>query len=210
MTRRIALCRIGHVLFSTTQTPPPDLSRAGTADLCDIHHQHPVDETTESDFRIVQPLFKHYGKLKSCLGKISTVRCYENNPLVRKVKPGVEISHSISDQALEEAGVGRVLVVDGGASSRCALLGDNLAQMAYENGWIGIIVNGYIRDSADINEMPLLVKALGTYPLKSSKRDPGLRDVPVSFAGVTFHPGEWLAADGDGIVVSKKPLFNQN
>ena len=71
----------------------------------------------------------------------------------------------------------------------------------------GIIVHGCIRDSADIRQMPLLVKALATYPLKSSKRDPGLRDVPVHFAGVTFIPGHWLAADADGIVVSEKPLF---
>lgn len=74
----------GRVLFST-KTPPPDLSRAGTADLCDVYHPHSVDEVKESGFRIALPLFKDYGKLKRCLGKISTVKCFENNPLVRKV-----------------------------------------------------------------------------------------------------------------------------
>ena len=96
------------------------------------------------------------------------------------------------------------MVVDGGASKRCALLGDNIAEMAYKNGWSGIIINGCIRDSADIARMPLGVKAITTYPLKSSKRDVGLRDVAVTFAGATFRPGDWVHADGDGVLVSKK------
>jgi regulator of ribonuclease activity A len=82
-----------------------------------------------------------------------------------------------------------VLVVQGGGSMRCALLGDQLAAMAVDNGWAGVIVNGCIRDSADIGAMPLGVKALATFPLKSSKRDPGLRDVPVLVAGVLVNPG---------------------
>lgn len=89
----------------------------------------------------------------------------------------------------QEPGGGRVLVVEGGASMRCALLGDQLAAMAVANGWAGVIVNGCIRDSADIGAMPLGVKALATFPLKSSKRDPGLRDVPVLMAGVLVNPG---------------------
>jgi len=120
------------------------------------------------------------------------VRCFENNPLVRA--------------SLEEKGNGRVLIVDGGGSKRCALLGDNIAAMAVENGWSGIIINGCIRDSLDISKMDLGVKALATFPLKSSKRDPGLRDVSVSFAGVTVSPGDWVYADGDGVLVSKEAL----
>jgi regulator of ribonuclease activity A len=120
------------------------------------------------------------------------VKCFENNPLVRK--------------ALEEQGQGRVLVVDGGASMRCALLGDNIAEMAYKNGWSGIIINGCIRDSEDISKMPLGVKALNTYPLKSSKRDLGLRDVPVTFASCTIKPNDWVYADLDGILVSPDEL----
>ena len=120
------------------------------------------------------------------------MKCFENNPLVRA--------------SLEEKGAGRVLVVDGGGSRRCALLGDNIAAMAVENGWAGIVINGCIRDSLDISRMDLGVKALATFPLKSSKRDPGLRDVAVSFAGVTVNPGDWIYADGDGVLVSKEEL----
>lgn len=97
---------------------------------------------------------------------------------------GVQPSTASAMQALEEQGNGRVLVVDAGASYRCAVLGDNLAAMAVKNGWSGLVVNGCIRDSEDIGKMDLGVKALATYPLKSSKRDPGLRDATVSFAGV--------------------------
>jgi RraA family protein len=120
------------------------------------------------------------------------VLCFENNPLVRK--------------ALEEQGRGRVLVVDGGGSKRCALLGDNIAAMAVENGWSGIIIHGCLRDSDDISKMALGVKALATHPLKSSKRDAGLRDVPVSFAGVNFKPGDWVYADKDGVLVAGEEL----
>ena len=107
---------------------------------------------------------------------------------------------------MEEPGKGRVLVVDGGGSKRCALLGDNIAAMAAANGWAGIIIHGCIRDSADIAAMPLGVKALATHPLKSAKRDAGLRDVPVSFAGVRVRPGDWVYADGDGVLVSPDEL----
>jgi regulator of ribonuclease activity A len=120
------------------------------------------------------------------------VRCFEANPLVRA--------------CLEEPGAGRVLVVDGGGSKRCALLGDNIAAMAVRNGWAGIIIHGCIRDSADIGRMDLGVKALATHPLKSAKRDAGLRDVPVAFAGVRVAPGDWVYADGDGVLVSPTEL----
>ena len=125
-------------------------------------------------------------------GQAATVKCFESNPLVRA--------------ALEEKGNGRVLVVDAGASRRCAVLGDNLAEMGVKNGWSGIIVNGCIRDSAVIATMPIGVKALGTHPLKSSKRDIGLRDVTVLFAGVTVQAGDWVYADKDGVLVSPNEL----
>ena len=135
---------------------------------------------------------RDFGGRLAFSGRAATVKCFENNPLVRA--------------SLEERGDGRVLVVDGGGSRRCALLGDNIAAMAVENGWSGIIINGCIRDSLDISRMDLGVKALATHPLKSSKRDPGLRDVAVSFAGVTVSPGDWIYADGDGILVSREEL----
>ena len=107
---------------------------------------------------------------------------------------------------LEEPGVGRVLVVDGGGSTRCALLGDQLAELAEKNDWAGVVVNGCIRDSAAIAEIGIGVKALGVHPLKTIKRNTGWRDLPVSFAGVTFRSGHYLYADEDGLIVSEKPL----
>lgn len=176
----------------TTQTPPANASRGATADLCDVFVPESVDVIAQRKVAIVEPIFRDFGGLARFSGQVSTVKCFENNPLVRK--------------ALEEPGNGRVLVVDGGGSKRCALLGDNIAEMAYKNGWNGVIVNGCIRDSDDISRMPLGVKALTTYPLKSSKRDPGLRDVPVQFGGATFNPGDWVYADKDGILVSPEEL----
>jgi len=190
--------RLGHSLFRAmttgpkTSTPPPDASRGATADLCDVFVPDPVDLITDAPVQIAEPIFKDFGGNIRFSGQAATVRCFENNPLVRA--------------ALEEQGKGRVLVVDGGASKRCALLGDNIAEMGYKNGWSGIIINGCIRDSQDIEKMPLGVKALATYPLKSSKRDKGLRDVPVNFAGVTVRPGDWIYADKDGILVAPHEL----
>lgn len=176
----------------TTATPPANTARGATADLADVFIPEPVDEVSQRKVNIMEPIFQDLGGNMRFSGKVSTVKCFENNPLVRK--------------AFEQPGDGRVLVVDGGGSKRCALLGDNIAEMAYKNGWSGVIINGCIRDSQDIAKMPLGVKALGTYPLKSSKRDPGLSDVPVTIAGVTVHPGDWVYADKDGVLVSKEEL----
>eukprot|EP00892_Ulva_mutabilis_P004737 jgi/Ulvmu1/2635/UM014_0087.1 len=175
-----------------TSVPPPDMARGATADLCDVHYPDPVDVVVEPKLQIMQPGFKDLGGLLRFSGQAATVKCFENNPLVRA--------------ALEEEGKGRVLVVDTGASMRCAVLGDNLAAMGVKNGWSGIIINGCIRDSQDIGEMSIGVKALGTHPLKSSKRDPGLRDVTISFAGVSISPGDWVYADKDGVLVSREQL----
>lgn len=154
-----------------------------TADLCDAH---------EADLHVLEPLFQAYGRVTAFDGPIATVKCYEDNSKVR--------------EAVAEPGDGRVLVVDGGGSMRRALLGDNLAEMATRNGWKGLVINGCIRDSAAINELELGVRALGTIPLKTHKRGEGQRDVSVSFAGVTFRPGEHLYADADGVVVAARPL----
>ena len=98
-------------------------------------------------------------------------------------------------------------VVDGGGSMRCALLGDQLAELAEENEWAGVVVNGGIRDSAAIAEIGIGVKALGVHPLKSVKRGIGERDIPVRFAGVTFLPNHYLYADEDGLLVAEEPLL---
>ena len=180
--------------MSPTAHPPPDAARFGTADVCDVHHPQSVDDATSArTVAVATPgALRDYGGRIKFSGPVTTVSCFENNPLVR--------------EALGEPGAGRVLVVDGGGSTRCALLGDNLAEMAMRNGWSGVVVNGCVRDSEDVRRMDVGVKAIGTHPLKSSKRDWGRRDVEVRFAGVTFAPGDWVYADADGIVVAKEKL----
>jgi len=147
-----------------------------TADLCD---------ELGPRARVAEPLFRDFGGERSFHGPVATVRVFEDNVLVRA--------------ALSEAGRGRILVVDGAGSVRCALVGDMLARLAHENGWAGLVVNGAIRDSDEIPSVPIGLKALATSPRRSEKR--GERDVPISFAGVTFEPGQPLYADPDGIVV---------
>lgn len=146
----------------------------------------------QEQLRIVAPIFQRFGGKPAFAGSIVTLKLFEDNSLVRSV--------------LGEVGTGKVLVVDGGGSLRCALLGDQLAEMAVKNGWEGVVVYGCIRDSAAINALPLGVRALNTHPLKTVKKNVGERDVAVSFGGITLKPGEWLCADQDGILVSTKPL----
>ena len=110
-------------------------------------------------------------------------------------------------KALEAPGEGRVLVIDGGGSLRCALVGDQLAELGVRNGWAGIIVYGCIRDAKAIGGMDLAVFALGTHPKKTVKRNSGEVDIAVSFGGVTFVPGHYLYADDDGVIVSASPLL---
>ena len=144
------------------------------------------------DLKVALPIFKDYGAKRIFHGPISTVKAHEDNSLVRT--------------ALEESGKGRVLIVDGNESLRCAMLGDMLAKLGMENGWSGIIVFGCIRDADVIATIDIGVKALNTNPRKSLKRGLGDRDIPVSFAGITFNVGEYVYADTDGIIVSEKKI----
>lgn len=137
--------------------------------------------------QICAPLFRDYGGRTDFHGPIATVRCPDDNSKVREL--------------LGEPGQGRVLVIEADASPRRAMLGDLLAQQAVDNGWAGVLVHGYIRDSADMVHMPLGVKALGTFPRKSDKRGLGETQVTLSFAGVEFRPGDMLYADADGVLV---------
>ena len=156
---------------------------ARTADLCDAHGE---------DLQVVQPGFLDYGARRSFSGPMATVRAPGDNSLVRA--------------ALEEPGGGRVLVVDGEASMRCALLGDRLAALAARNGWHGVVVNGCVRDADELGRTEVGVKALATTPRKSVKEGRGERDVPLTFGGATFRPGEYLYADADGIVLATTAL----
>ena len=144
------------------------------------------------DLKVALPIFKDYGAKRILHGSISTVKAYEDNSLVRS--------------ALEEPGEGRILIVDGDESLRCAMLGDMLAELGMENGWSGIIIFGCIRDASVIATMDIGVKALNTNPRKSLKRGLGDRDIPVSFAGITFNVGEYIYADTDGVIVSEKKI----
>jgi regulator of ribonuclease activity A len=156
-----------------------------TADLCDAHSE-------EEHFQIAEPLFKSYGANPAFCGRITTLKVFEDNVLVRRT--------------LEEKVENRVLVIDGGGSHRCALLGSNLAKLAVDNGWQGIVIYGCLRDSAIIDQLPIGIRALHTHPLKSHKRGIGDRDLLVTFAGVNFKKDHFLYADTDGIIVSDTML----
>jgi regulator of ribonuclease activity A len=154
-----------------------------TPDLCDEFG---------AEVRVAEPVFRDFGGVERFAGPIATLRVFEDNGLVR--------------QALEMAGGGRVLVIDGGGSLRTALVGGNLAALAHRNDWSGLVVYGCIRDAAEVASTPLGVKALQAVPRRSAKAGAGERGVPVAFAGVTFAPGAWLYADRDGIVVADRKL----
>ncbi len=150
----------------------------------------------EENLQIAMPMFNDYGGNLEFCGPVSTVKVFEDNSLVKI--------------ALEEPGEGRVLVVDGNASLKCALLGDMLAEQGAKNGWAGIIVYGCIRDAAVIADIAIGVKALNTNPRKSVKKGIGERDVSVSFADVTISPGDYIYADADGFVVSNNNLAEKS
>ena len=141
---------------------------------------------------VAAPIFRDFGKVTAFSGAIVTIQCFEDNSFVKT--------------ALNEPGENRVLVVNGGASLRCALLGDMLGESAVKNNWAGIIVNGCIRDSRAISELNIGVKALATSPVRSVKKNIGKRDITLHFAGVSFIPNEFIYADEDGIIISPKEL----
>jgi regulator of ribonuclease activity A len=142
--------------------------------------------------RVCEPLMRDFGGRIAFHGLIQTVKCFEDNTQVKTI--------------LGEPGVGRVLVVDGGGSLRCALLGDLIAAGAVANGWAGVILWGCVRDSAELATLDLGIKALAANPRKSERRGEGQRGGPVTFAGVRFAPGDWVYADCDGILVASRPL----
>ena len=154
-----------------------------TADLYDDHGE---------SLQVLAPIFRDFGGKRIFQGPVSTVKVFEDNSLVRS--------------ALEEPGEGRVLVVDGGGSMRCALVGDNLALLGQENGWAGIVVYGCIRDADPIGEINIGVKAMATNPRKSIKKGEGQRDISVRFADAVIEPGNYLYADADGVVLAIEQL----
>lgn len=160
-----------------------------TCDLCDIYKGD-----TSDDFRVLPPVFRHYGGIGRFAGQVETIQCFEDNTLVKA--------------ALDTPGNGRVLVVDGAASLRRALVGGNLAAAAQRNGWAGIVVDGCVRDSREISEAQVGICALGLVPMPTQKRDQGLQGLEVQIAGVRVRPGDWLYADEDGIVVAARAVHS--
>ena len=154
-----------------------------TPDLCDAY-----PDLVE----VVEPMFSNFGGRDSFGGEIVTLKCFEDNSLVR-------------EQA-EQDGHGKVLVVDGGGSLRCALLGDMIAEKAAKNGWEGMVIFGCVRDVDVLAQTDLGVQALASHPLKTEKRGLGDLNKAVTFGGVTFKPGEFIYADNNGIIVSPSAL----
>ena len=152
-------------------------------DLCDLYPDL---------VQALEPMFSNYGGRERFGGEIVTVKCFEDNSLVK--------------QLVETDGYGRVMVVDAGGSMRRACLGDMLAEKASANGWSGLVIYGCIRDVDEVMAMDIGVQALGVHPIKTDKKGIGETQVNVTFAGVTFVPGDYLYADNNGIIVSAKAL----
>ena len=161
-----------------------------TCDLLDNHE--------DKDLSVISPSmdgksFKNFGGHHTFGGQVVTVKCFEDNSRVK--------------ETLATQGDGKVLVVDGGGSMRCALLGDMIAQSAIDNGWAGVIVYGCVRDVDDMAEMDIGVMALGCIPRKSNRRDEGQTDLEISFGDLTLNSGMFVYADNNGIIASDKPLI---
>jgi regulator of ribonuclease activity A len=154
-----------------------------TPDLCDAYPDL---------IQVVEPMFSNFGGRDSFGGQIVTVKCFEDNSRVKELA--------------ELDGSGKVLVVDGGGSLRCALLGDMIAERAAHNGWQGVVIYGCVRDVDMLAQTDLGVQALASHPLRSNRRGAGDLDLAVTFAGVTFRPGEYVYADNNGIIISASPL----
>ncbi|HIF5500585.1 TPA: ribonuclease E activity regulator RraA [Pasteurella multocida] len=154
-----------------------------TSELCDIY----LDQVD-----VVEPIFSSFGGVNRFYGKVTTVKCFENNGLITDI--------------LEENGEGRVLLIDGGGAVRRALVDAELVQLAVDNGWEGIIVYGAVRQIQQLEEMDIGIHALAPIPVGADKQNIGEIDVPVNFGGVTFFPEDYVYADLTGIILSQEPL----
>jgi regulator of ribonuclease activity A len=163
----------------------PDLAPA-TCDLCDAHKGD-----SSGAFRVLPPVFRDFGGRTVFHGPVSTVKCFEDNSMVKA--------------AVESPGQGRVLVVDGAGSLKRALLGGNLGAAAARNGWAGLVIDGCVRDLAELAACDIGIRALAPLPLPTERAGQGQRDVVLQIRGVWVRPGDWLYADADGIVLLDRP-----
>lgn len=156
-----------------------------TAYLCDTY-------IGKDNIQIAEPLLRSFGSVRSFSGVITTLRCFEDNSMVIPI--------------VTEPGAGRVLVIDGGGSHRCALVDSQIAELAHANGWKGLVIYGCVREAALLSNIPMGILALHPHPLFCHKNESGERDVLVTFAGVNLRKGHFLYADSDGIIVSETML----
>ena len=164
---------------------PTDTPSFRTADLFDEH---------AAELQVVAPLFRHFGGRRHFCGALRTISTHEDNSMVRAM--------------LETPGHGNVLVVDGIGALRVALVGDQLAKLAIDNEWSGIVVHGCVRDTELLAGMPVGVMALAAVPARGPRTGQGQADVPLRFGEATFTPGNWLYADADGIVLCERKLVS--
>lgn len=160
-------------------------SSFSTCDFCDAHK-----DDHSGRFRVLPPVFRDFGKRLAFSGTVFTIKCFEDNSLVKAT--------------LDTPGAGKVLVVDGGASLRYALLGGNLAAAAVRNGWSGVVINGCVRDVQELALCDVGIRALAPLPMPTQKRGEGQSDIPIQIQGVWIYPGDQLYADADGVVVGTK------
>jgi len=167
-----------------------------TCDLCDAHKN-----SDPASFRVLPPQFHDFAARRVFAGPVQTVQCFEDNSLV---KAAVESCGSVETA---QGPVGQVLVVAGGGSLRRALLGGNRGAAAARNGWAGLVIDGCVRDVAELAPLALGIRALAALPLATERKGQGSAQVPVQIQGVWVYPGEWLYADADGMVVSAQALL---
>ena len=162
-----------------------------TCDLCD------AQKTVSPElFRVLPPAFRDFGARRVFCGPVTTVKCFEDNSLVKAAVDSCGFIETTQGR------IGKVLVVDGAASLRRALLGGNLGAAAARNGWAGVVIDGCVRDVAELALLDVGIRALASMPLPTEKQNQGLKDLPVQIQGVWVRPGDWLYADADGMVIS--------
>ncbi|WP_434358025.1 ribonuclease E activity regulator RraA [Parasalinivibrio latis] len=154
-----------------------------TSELCDVY----LDQVD-----VVEPMFNSYGGRSSFGGQVTTIKCFEDSGIIRSVA--------------ELGGEGRVMLIDGGGSLRRALVDADVAALAAENKWEGIVVYGCVRDVDALDEIDIGIKALASIPVGADSQGIGESDVPVNFGGVTFLPEDHIYADSTGVILSPEPL----
>jgi regulator of ribonuclease activity A len=167
-----------------------------TCDLCDVYKN---DST--GDFQVIPPVFRDFGAVRKFCGPVVTVKCFEDNSLVKAAVDSVGFEETPSGR------IGKVLVVDGGGSLRRALLGGNLGAAAARNGWAGVVIDGCVRDVTELATQEVGIRALASMPLPTEKRNEGQKDIAVQIQGVWVRPDDWLYADEDGMVLSARRLM---